>query len=128
MPTRRILAAALTSVSLAAAGLSLGTGTAMALPSQPHEWCPGMSMNNPPGPGAMYRWDMNVCHTWQYVKPGMGNVAREVGVGPLDPVTYRWTKYEVVVDGSDLWEGPNMPPGAERECGNDGFLGIPVSC
>ena len=85
-------------------------------------------MHNPPGPGAMYRWDMNVCHTWQYVKPGMGNVAREVMVGPLDPVTYRPTGYKIEVEGSDLWEGPNMPAGAERECGNDGFLGIPISC
>jgi hypothetical protein len=56
---KRIIAGALMSASLAMAGLSIGTGTAMALPSQPHEWCPGMSMNNPPGPGAMYHWDMN---------------------------------------------------------------------
>ena len=42
----------------------------------------------------------------------MGNVAREVGVGPLDPVTYRWTDYKIVTERSDLWEGPNMPPGA----------------
>jgi hypothetical protein len=76
----------------------------------------------------MYRWDMNVCHTWQYTKSDMGNVPHEVGVGPLDPVTYRWTDFKVVVEGSDVWEGPNMPPGAARECGNDGFLGIPVSC
>ena len=125
---KRIIAGALMSASLATVGLGLGTGTALALPSQPHEWCPGMSMNNPPGPGAMYHWDMNVCHTWQYVKPGMGNVAHEVGVGPLDPVTYRWTDYKIVVEDSDLWEGPNMPPGAARECGHDGFLGNPVSC
>jgi hypothetical protein len=85
-------------------------------------------MHNPPGPGAMYHWDMNVCHTWQYVKPAMGNVAHEVFDGPLDPVTYRYTSYKIVVEGSDLWEGPNMPPGAARECGNDGFLGIPISC
>jgi len=55
-------------------------------------------------------------------------VASTQGVGPLDPVTYRWTQYEVRMDGSGVWEGPNMPPGAARECGNDGFLGIPVSC
>jgi hypothetical protein len=128
MHTKRMLAGALTSLSLAALGLSLGTGTALALPSQPHEWCPGMSMNNPPGPGAGNVWDMNVCHTWQYVKPGMGNVAHEVFDGPLDPVTYRATGYKIVVEGSDIWEGPNMPPGAARECGHDGFTGIPVSC
>ena len=76
----------------------------------------------------MIRWDMNVCHTWQYVKPGMGNVPYEAGGGPLDPVTYRYTSWKVVVEGSSVWEGPNMPPGAARECGNDGFLGIPISC
>ncbi|MBO0678378.1 hypothetical protein JRC04_12980 [Mycolicibacterium sp. S2-37] len=128
MHTTRILGGALVTFGLAAAGLSLGTGTALALPSQPHQWCPGMSMHNPPGPGAMYHWDMNVCHTWQYVKPGMGNVLTEHIVGPLDPVTYRPTGYEISVEGSSVWEGPNMPPGAARECGNDGFLGIPISC
>jgi hypothetical protein len=128
MDTKRMLAGAVTSVSLAAAGLGLGTGTAVALPSQQHEWCPGMSMNNPPGPGAMYVWDMNVCHTWQYVKPGMGNLPATVGDGPLDPVTYRYTRWKVTAEGSGVWEGPNMPPGAERECGNDGFTGIPISC
>ncbi|OBK76826.1 hypothetical protein A5651_06080 [Mycobacterium sp. 1274761.0] len=116
------------SAGLAAASLGLGTGTVQALPSQPHEWCPGMSMHNPPGPGAMYHWDMNVCHTWQYVQPGMGNVAREVMVGPLDPVTYRPAGYEIKVEGSDLWDGPNPPPGSARECGHDGFTGIPISC
>ncbi len=39
-------------------------------------------MHNPPGPGATIRWDMNVCHTWQYVKPGMGNVPYETIDGP----------------------------------------------
>jgi len=128
MLTKRVIAGALTSVSLAAAGLGWGTGTALAMPSQPHEWCPGMPMHSPPGPGELYRWDMNVCHTWQRVKIGMGNVAREVGVGPLDPVTYRQTGFTVTVEGSDVWDGPNMPPGAERECGNDGFMGIPIPC
>ncbi len=47
---------------------------------------------------------------------------------PLDPVTYRPTGYKVVVEGSGVWAGPNMPLGAARECGNDGFLGIPISC
>lgn len=122
MQAKRMLAGALTSVSLAAAGLSLGTGTALALPSQPHEWCPGMSMHNPPGPGAIYVWDMNVCHTWQYVRPGMGNVPVMLpkGASAADG-------YEISHD-SGLWEGPNIPPGAARECGHDGFMGIPISC
>ena len=78
-------------------------------------------MHNPPGPGAIYVWDMNVCHTWQYVKLGMGNV----------PWMYRSPNpadgFELVHD-SGVWEGPNMPPGAARECGNDGFMGIPIPC
>ena len=78
-------------------------------------------MHNPPGPGANYVWDMNVCHTWQYVKPGMGNVPwiyRE-GPNPADG-------FELVHD-SDLWEGPNMPPGAAKEC-TGMFAGIPIPC
>jgi hypothetical protein len=121
MHTRRMTAAALTSISLAAAGLSLGTGTAQAIPSQPHEWCPGMSMHNPPGPGANYVWDMNVCHTWQYVKSGMGNVPwiYRKGPNPADG-------FEIRHD-SDLWEGPNIPPGAAKEC-TGMFAGIPIPC
>ena len=128
MSTTRMLAGVLTAAGLAAAGLCPGAGTALALPSQPHQWCPGMTMHNPPGPGAMYVWDMNVCHTWQYVKPGMGNVAVRVGDGPVDPVTYQYTSERIELEGSSLWEGPNMPVEAARECGNDGFLGISFSC
>jgi hypothetical protein len=128
MHTKRMLAGALTSVSLAAAGLGLGTGTALAIPSQPHQWCPGMPMQNPPGPGTHYRWDMNVCHTWQYVNPGLGNVPYQAD-GPIDPATGRFTVGEVVLEGSGVWEGPNMPPGAALECrGNDMFTGIPIPC
>jgi hypothetical protein len=126
MRTKGVLAGTLMSVTLAAAGLGLGTGNALAMPSQPHEWCPGMPMHSLPGPGSTYRWDMNVCHTWQRVKTGMGNVAHEVS--NIDPVTLRWLGTKVVVDGSDVWDGPNMPPGAERDCGNDGFMGIPIPC
>lgn len=127
MRTTRVLGGAILSVGFAVAGLTVGSGDAVALPSQPHQWCPGMSMHNPPGPGAMNHWDMNVCHTWQYVKPGMGNVPTEHVVG-VDPVTYRPTGYEVTLEDSFVWDGPNVPPGAARECGNDGFLGISVSC
>jgi hypothetical protein len=127
MYTKRMLAGALTSVSLAAAGLGLGTGTALALPSQPHQWCPGMPMHYPAGPGGNYKWDMNVCHTWQYTKIGMGNVPHET-FDSIDPVTYRPTSWRITLEGSSVWEGPNMPPASARECGNDGFTGIPVSC
>ena len=79
MSTKQILAGALASVGLAAAGLGLATGTAAAGPSVPHQWCPGQSMYSPSGPGAVYVWDMNVCHTWQYVRMGMGNVVINFG-------------------------------------------------
>jgi hypothetical protein len=115
MHTKRMLAGALTSVSLAAAGLGLGTGTALALPSEPHQWCPGDSMYSPAGPGAVYVWDMNVCHTWQYVRAGMGNVAVESLNGPPR------------LDSSNLWDGPNPPPGSAFECGT-GLFGIPIRC
>ena len=77
----------------------------------------------------MYVWDMNVCYTWQRVKPGMGNVARTVWVGPFDPVTHRQTQQAIQLEGSELWDGPNMPPGAAAECtGRDMFTGIPIPC
>jgi hypothetical protein len=129
MRTKWMLAGALTSASLAAASLGLGMGTAQAIPSQPHEWCPGMPMHNPPGPGESIRWDMNVCHTWQLVKPGMGNVPGKVWDGPLDPVTFRFTSWHIGLEGSGVWEGPNIPPGAALECnGSDMFTGIPIPC
>jgi hypothetical protein len=125
MPTKRILAAALTSVSLAAAGLALAPGTALALPSEPHQWCPGQPMHTPTGPGASYVWDMNVCHTWQYVRSGMGNVPVRVPSG-IDPVTYRPTGWEIQPT-SNLWDGPNPPPGSAFECGY-GLFGVPIRC
>jgi hypothetical protein len=127
MHNKRMLAVTLTSVGLAAAGLALGSGTALAIPSQPHQWCPGMPMHNPTGPGPTYVWDMNVCHTWQYVTAGMGNVPSRIADG-IDPVTSQPTGWKITAEHSNLWEGPNIPPGAARECGNDGFFGIPVSC
>jgi len=129
MHTKRMLAGALTSVSLAAAGLGLATGTALAEQPGEHTWCPGMSMLRPQGPGPSYRWDMNVCHTWFLVDPGVGNVPHEMPVGPLDPVTYRWTNYEFTLDGSSVWDGPNPPEGTVKIfCGNDMFTGIPIPC
>ncbi len=115
MSHRRILVGALASVSLAAAGVGVTTGSAVAAPSVPHEWCPGQSMLSPPGPGADYVWDMNVCHTWQRVNLGMGNVARNSLDGTI---TYNL---------SNVWEGPNVPPGAAVECGT-GLFGGQIVC
>ncbi|MDA2892292.1 hypothetical protein PDG61_15330 [Mycolicibacterium sp. BiH015] len=117
MTTKRVLAGALTTAGLVAAGMSLGTGSAAADPPGAHTWCPGMSMHNPPGPGAVYSWDMNVCHTWYRVDPGMGNVPSQSLDGSYN------------LEGSNLWDGPNPPPGSVRTvCGNDMFTGIPIPC
>ncbi|MDX1887582.1 hypothetical protein [Mycolicibacterium sp. 120270] len=122
MHTNRLLAGALMSAGLAAAGVGLGSGAAPALPSEPHQWCPGDSMHSPAGPGAVYVWDMNVCHTWQYVQPGMGNVpvSSPKGVTPADG-------FEISLEGSNLWDGPNPPPGSAIECGT-GLFGGPIRC
>jgi hypothetical protein len=123
----RILAGVLTTVSLVATGLSLGTGVSQAIPSQPHEWCPGMPMKSPPGPGEIYVWDMNVCHTWQRVNSGMGNVPRKDI--QIDPSTGRFINVGNKLEGSDLWDGPNIPPGAAKDCvANDLFTGLPLGC
>ncbi|WP_253849443.1 hypothetical protein [Mycobacterium asiaticum] len=115
MHTTRMLAVALTSVGITAAGLGLGTGTALAAPSVPHQWCPGDSMYPPAGPGAVYVWDMNVCHTWQYVRMGMGNVASRNLDGSIDN------------GASNVFDGPNPPPGSAFECGT-GLFGEPIRC
>ena len=110
----RMFAGVLTSVSLAAAGLGLATGTAAADPPGAHTWCPGMPMTAPPGPGIGF-WDMNVCHTWYYVDPGKGNVPYHLDDGT------------VTLEHSNVWDGPNPPEGSVRVvCG--GFMGIPIPC
>ena len=114
MSTKRILVGALASVSLAAAGLGIGTGTAVAAPSVPHQWCPGQSMLPPSGPGGVYVWDMNVCHTWQYVSMGTGNVATKNLDGSID------------YGPSNVWDGP-MPPASPFECGT-GLFGGQIVC
>jgi hypothetical protein len=57
----------------------------------PNHWCPGDSLfhltqNHIAQP---VTWDMNICHTWYIVTPGMGNS------GGMN-------------DG--IWDGPNPPP------------------
>lgn len=83
-------------------------------------------MDTPGGPGRNYVWDMNVCHTWQYVKGGMGNVQMMSATG-YDPVTFQPTGWTVKLDGSNLWDGPELPAGSLIECGYD-LIGIPIRC
>lgn len=125
MSTKRILAGVLTSVSLAAAGLGVAAGTAVALPASQHTWCPGQPMERPHGPGANYVWDMNVCHTWQYIRGDKGNVGVRVPSG-FDPVTFQPTGWEIDPN-SNVWDGPNPPADSTLDCGYDLF-GFPIRC
>ena len=109
MNIKRIFAGALLSASLAAAGMGLAPGIAQAGPASPHVWCPGQPMHYPTGPGADKTWDMNVCHTWYFVKTGFGNV-------------------QLVNGGTaSVWDGEFPPEGSLVECGRDLF-GFPIRC
>jgi hypothetical protein len=96
----RMIAGALLSGSVAVAGLGLTEGTAQARPTGPHRWCPGDSMEyqtspqmaQHTGPGPLYSWDMNVCHTWWVLATSQGNVPFR---GKLP---------------TNIWDGDN-PPG-----------------
>lgn len=67
-------------------------------------------MYAPTGRGADKLWDMNVCHTWYFVKMGYGNVqSTAVGVP------------------SNVFDGENPPPGSLVDCGRDLF-GFPIRC
>jgi len=102
--------AMLVSGGLGLACLGAGSGAALAIPSSPHHWCPGDSMNPPTGPGADKVWDMSICHTWYFVKEGYGNVQ---------------TRYGTV--SGNVFDGDNPPPGAIKDCGYD-LIGIPIHC
>jgi len=93
----------LVSGGLGLAALGLGAGTAKADVLPPHTWCPGDSMvyyrfDTSTGPGIPYQWDMNVCHTWYWVKSGTGNVPYE---GSLP---------------SNVWDGEDPPTRQQDWC------------
>lgn len=97
-----MIAGALLSGGVAAAGLGLGAGAAHATKG-PFTWCPGQSMEWPSGPNSSrghlnYVWDMNVCHTWYVVPDGWGNVSRIALNG------------QQTLQSSNAWDGDN-PPG-----------------
>ena len=88
---KRIFAGALLTGGVAAAGLSMGFGTASAQPG--YTWCPGQEL-----PSHGVRWDMNVCHTFYSVPFGTGNVPMvDVDGNALD--SYMWA------------DSPPPPPG-----------------
>ena len=68
---RRIVAGALTSGAIAAAGMGMGAGFAAA-ENPVGTWCPGDEV--PLGPLADFDWDETVCHDYWYVPFGQGNV------------------------------------------------------
>ncbi|OBK53985.1 hypothetical protein [Mycobacterium sp. 1081908.1] len=88
---KSILAGALLSGGLAAAGLGLGEGIAHA--DGPHRWCPGNPKNMPYVVNDLIDWDWNVCHTWYPTNYGMGNVTSQGR--PMS-----------------IWDGDNPPPEA----------------
>jgi len=100
---KKIIAGVLMSGGLAVAGLGLAAGTAQAHPAPapqdgawpgcpndhpagPCRWCPG----DPPVQTGNLRvnpvvWDNSVCHTYWYVYPGQGNVAKNIWEGDTPP-------------------------------------------
>jgi hypothetical protein len=88
--------AALVSGGIGAAALGLAA-TAYADSPGPYYWCPGddMAYHAPRGerngPGVAYGWDMNICHTWYWVRDEAGNVPYK---GKLP---------------SGVWDGDNPP-------------------
>jgi hypothetical protein len=101
----RMATAAIVAGGLWAADLGL-TGIAQADPTGPQHWCPGESMVYSPvaadrgtdtGPGNLYHWDMNICHTWYYLRDEKGNVPYGLDSGHLP---------------SNVWDGDNPPPGS----------------
>ncbi|BBX86729.1 hypothetical protein [Mycolicibacterium aubagnense] len=97
---RRI--AALAAAMLATCGMA-PAAPAEAGPLPPHTWCPGDNMtysryDMSSGPGIAYQWDMNVCHTWYFVKGSLGNVPYQ---GHLP---------------SGVWDGDNPPDVRQDSC------------
>jgi hypothetical protein len=96
---RLAVGAAATALVSAGLGVAIGEGTAQALPGVPvpaddggwgpaQHWCPGeqpvpSTGNHITDP---LHWDWNICHTYYFLWPGMGNVS------------------------SLIWDGDNPPP------------------
>jgi hypothetical protein len=102
---RRIIAGALLSGTVAAAGLAVAAGTAYAEPGLapqyrgpfpaggPYHWCPGDDpRGGPGGPFVTNRpnWDWSICHTYYVVQAGKGNVAPGIWDGDNPPPPPHW--------------------------------------
>jgi hypothetical protein len=80
---RTLIAAMASTAFMACAVGSAGTAQADDNVGGPFNWCPGDSMQYSPeatyfgqdnGPGTLYSWDINVCHTWYRLRHEIGNV------------------------------------------------------
>lgn len=110
MSVQKNIVNALLSAGVTVACFGFSAGTAQADPAGAHVWCPGQPMHAPTGPGTDKLWDMNICHTWSFVKMGYGNVQSTASGVP-----------------SNVFDGVNPPPGSLVDCGH-GLFGVPIRC
>jgi hypothetical protein len=100
---RHTVTGALIAGSIAAAGLGLGLGSAAAeRPAPTGTWCPGQPF---PLAGAVFDWDMNVCHDYWFVSPPAGNVP--INLNGIQMDSWVWTS------GAPPWlpdVAPAQPP------------------
>jgi len=87
---RKMIAGALLSGGLAVTGVGLAAGPAQADDGgwgPAKRWCPGQELpstgNHVTDP--LHDWDMNRCHTYYYLWPGMGNVSNLIWDGEDPP-------------------------------------------
>lgn len=102
---KRMIAGALLSGGVVAAGLGVAVGTAQAEPGLapqyrgpfvaggPYHWCPGDDPRG--GPGGPFvtsppNWDWDVCHTYYVVPGGQGNVSAGIWDGDNPPPPPHW--------------------------------------
>ena len=114
-------AAAAAVAGAAMVGLTMGTGTAQAVPEQGNSWCPGQAL-----PFDNIRWDMNVCHTWYMVPPGTGNVTMvDLKGNPLDSFIYAGDPPPVLTPPPPP---PGKPPGTPFCSPRGALIIIPPIC
>jgi hypothetical protein len=87
---KRLVVGLATATTLVSAGVGVGAGIAQADDGgwgPPQHWCPGeqpvpATGNHVTDP---LNWDWNVCHTYYFLWPGMGNVSNLIWDGENPP-------------------------------------------